>query len=159
MDELTELNLPLNDYLKHLYPDADDATIQKYVKWIEDSESKKLPPTPEMREYLEMDAQEKKAKERKEELRDTIIKQRQRLGLKFQTLSITSGKRRTYDESKLYEWAAGFVEPDILEEMTVRTIDSAKFKIFESQGKIQFERFPDGCYTETPTWTLKRTKD
>jgi len=145
----------LSEYLKSLYPEADDLLIEYYISLIEDNSQEKLPATKEMKEYAEWIKTKKEAEKKLEELKAKIVEQKQRLGLKFQILNINSITTRTFQPDKFYKWVSTLVDSETLDSITTRTIDEKKFTQLEAKGVIEYDYIPQDCFTSSKSWRVE----
>lgn len=152
---MEEKQIPLEDYLRQIYPLASDAEISQYLEWIETYQADKLPKTPAMVEYDEVDLRIKKDEARKEELKAEIIKQKSRINHSFDGINISEITTRTYRGDVMYDWVASITSPEILEQLTVKTIDTKLFKQFEAKHIIEYDELPEELFTESKSWRLQ----
>lgn len=148
----------LSEYLKELYPAADDSTIDYYISLIENHDQDRLPATKEMKEWLYWDRAEKEAKAKKDELRSSLIMQKDRLNHNFQLVNINKTKTRSFNSNVFYNWVSNIVSPEILEELTIKTIDEKKFIKLEAAGKIEYDNLPEDCFTATESWRIEKSR-
>jgi hypothetical protein len=155
---MTEQNLPIEDYLKELYPDKSAAELEQYLVWITEGEDERLPATAAIARYSELHEIYNAAEKEMKELRETIIYQKTRLGLNFNLINIRAGSRRSYDEEALYSWCETQFSPEIMEKLTVKILNAAEFKRLESLGQISYDQLPEDLYKTVPNWTLTTIK-
>lgn len=104
--------------------------------------------TPEMLEYLQAAEEEKRGKEKKEALRETVINQFRLSGKKFEGFSYSRSRSYKIDEALFFAWIAE-TWPDLVKEMKQDLIDPVKFASFHDQGLISYEEIPEWVYAET----------
>lgn len=147
-------NIPLEDFLKLAYPKAGKRTIKKYLELIENHDIDALPRTPAMVRYDKVDLKLKELEAEKEKLRAEIIQQKERIGHQFKDMSVEEVTRKNFREDNFYKWVSSIVDPEILEEITVKTINHDLFKKLGAKGKIVYDDFPLDVYDESTSWRL-----
>lgn len=152
-------SVPIDEYLRNMYPSASDEELKQYLTWIEQRRSDRLPPSEEIKEYVKLKAEFDALKDKVDSLKETIVKQKQRVGIDFSLLNVTMSNRRTVDYRRIYRWASFKFDKELVEYMTIKSIDVTKFKELEAKGLITYDELPISCYSETPTWTLRTIKE
>jgi DNA-directed RNA polymerase beta' subunit len=145
---------PLEDYLKKIYPGASKARIKQYIEWIENYEVYRLPPTKATKLYkkklLKLEALQKEV----DDLRLEVIAQKERLNHDLEGINISQVTSKRFNDSIFYDWVESIVDQDILDQITVKTIDNNKFKKLASKGLIRYDDLPDDVYTESTSWRV-----
>lgn len=150
----------LAESLKDFYPEASDEMIEYYIHLIEDGEQEKLPPTKTMIDFAKKKKEYDNLESEIESLKQQIIKEKERIGHNFQLVNVTSSSRRSFKQDKFYDWVSGIVSPEILEELTIRTIDTTKFVQLEAKKKIVYDAIPAECLEKSPpTWSVSLARD
>lgn len=151
---MEENQLPLEDYLKELYPDANDDQINYYIELISERSTEALPPTPQMLRIIEVKRQLKALEKEEEDLKKEIIKQKERLGVDFQLVKVSKVTSHYFNEEGFFEFVSGIVSRRVLKDLTIKTIDIKKFKELEAQGKISYDVLPDNLYRSQPSYRI-----
>ena len=94
----------LIDYLKQLYPHADDEEITHYLQLIENHDQDKLPATFAVKRFIKVTKLLKKLEVEQTKLRTEVIKQYDTLKHQIKGLSISKPTPSKYDQEKLYQW-------------------------------------------------------
>jgi len=133
MEESAQAEKPdLKQYLSEIYGD------NRFYEIVRTHAQEKLPLTKDMKDYLYWDSKEKEAKEAKEFFRNTILKQHSIIDHPFDGIKFSKIKSRPLDDEKTYQWATGFLDGELLEEVTIKTIDYNKFEKLYLKGRIQY---------------------
>lgn len=143
-------------YLKELYPSASEAELDLYLDQIRTFDSEKLPPTENVRIFIEKAEAAKIAKAEADSQRLKVLEEYQKLGHQIGLLSITPSKgKRTFHPDNFYKWVASWLDPELLAQITKPTIDLKEFFKLEAQGKLTYGEFPDNVATRgKPSYTV-----
>jgi hypothetical protein len=136
----------LEEYLKEIYPKASKRKIKYYDSLIESGDSEKLPPTKEMLRLEFLKRREAEIKAELETVRTKVIEQKERTGHSFQGFSIKKIHQKKFIPDAFYDWVSTIVDPELLETLTVRTIDENKFIKLEANGIVEYDELPDNVF-------------
>src|SRR5688572_9833398 len=107
---MEERQLPLEDYLKEIYPRISKSRLAQYIKWIEEFEAYKLPATKLVKLYtkklLQLEALDAEVKE----LREKVIEQKKRLNHDLEGINVSEVTTRRFNDSTFYDWVQSIVD-------------------------------------------------
>lgn len=111
------------------------------------TEQEKMPVTPEMQRYIEIDAQEKALKSEKEKLRKVVLSQLGS-GYDYSEMSFSSRRDIRPKKKEFYEWVKT-TWPHVAPSLLVEEIDIEKFDVAYAKGIIAYSEIPPHTYTDT----------
>jgi hypothetical protein len=117
----------------------------------EHDEDVPLPMTSEMTDYFEADGLEKRAKEIKEKLRDTVIAQMKDLDHPIKGIKLGKQERLKYNNEVFYEWVKTSY-PTLLADLALKAIDSKRYGEMLAKKLVGIPS-PE-CYDESTPNTL-----
>lgn len=98
----------------------------------------------ELQEYIQAKAEENKWKKRVEELRPTVLSLLK--ANNYEGLYWSKAKSFKFIPDKLYEFVASKVPPEVLEAVTIRTIDESKLDDLYADHYFELEDIGEKCY-------------
>lgn len=139
----------LPEFLKELYPEATEEEIANYIELIRSFDSDQLPSTKEAIRYKELNKQLTDLTNEKNKLRATLYKQFKNLyNHQIAGLKIIETESKSYSGAGFYDWVKSLVPEDLLESITVKTIDEVKFKDLVDREVIKYDSLPEDIYTK-----------
>lgn len=162
-DEVLEVEPPadMRAYLKELYPSASEVELDDYLHLIRTFDSQKLPPTDNCKMFIERAETFNKVKAEKDSLRLKVLEEYQKLGHQIDLLSINPSSKRTFNQEGFYEWVSALdcMNPELLEELTIRIINVKKFMELVAKGKLTYDEIPDSIEKRSrPSYTVNVTE-
>jgi hypothetical protein len=146
---------PLEDYLKTIYPRISKTRLKQYMEWIENYEVYKLPPTKATKLYRKKLLALETLQKEVDELRLEVISQKERLNHDLDGINISQVTTKRFNDSVFYDWVESIVDDqDILDQITVKTINNSKFHKLASKGLIRYDDLPEDVYTESTRWRV-----
>jgi len=103
----------------------------------------------ELRQYIEAAKEEAKYKKIKDGLRPTILGLLK--GGKYEEAYWSQVKNFEFIPDKLYEFVASKVPPNVLETVTIRTIDESKLDDLYADKYFELDDIPEECYKSGKT--------
>lgn len=140
--------MDIEDFLRQMYPKASNRNIAKYTALVRNFDTDKLPETAKVKKYRKLDSRIKELTAQKDALKKEILEIYKTLGHQVSGLNIISTSSRSYDGAKFYDWCAQNMSPELLEELTIKTIDEEKFSLLSRKGVIEYEELPEDTFTK-----------
>ena len=157
----TSQDADLLSFLRQIYRGYSKEEITQFYQWVIEHTQDKLPLTREMKKYIKWDQAEKEAGLKKELLRKQVLEQILKIDHKFDGLNLSKIKSRPVNEENFYSWVRTLVQPELLEDLTIKSIDMGKFDKLYSQGKITYnlEDIPDDICSRKESLRLNISKE
>jgi len=114
--------------------------------------------TKDMQEYTAIDAEIKKLLKRKQELRESVIKDLLRDPEGFEGLNISKKQIVSWLDDEFYNWVREEF-PEYVENVTKKTIDYEKFEDLVKQGKIVYNGIPAHVYKSRTDYVINISKN
>ena len=138
----------LRQDLANIYPDATSEELDKYEELVKTYDTEKLPPTKEAIRYKVLYKQIKALEDEKDALRLELLKQYKLLNHQLGDVTIIESGGETFDMNRLYDWVSSNLEGELLDYVTIKSVDDKKFTQLILEKKISYDDLPRDLYIE-----------